>query len=288
MTDGFVVTTGETSITVETEAFTIEFEKENCGIGSFRYKTGDVWHECTGQGTTPPILMAPYFFADALQGDYLYPSGGSKLDTIVNTPWAVRISQEGYLRNISIPSCEDFNYQVDWLIWPSGRIACTMKFTNTYGSNVMLNEEAYRLNPVNDPDITLDRDKVPNLFWFGFYSNNTGSDEDDFSCDCEAVSYQVRLANYGTSGNTNRIYKTMYLWMNDTNLYAQFLLALSVYGSFSDCANSIEFQSRGDALSADLLHPDPLNGSLNAGEVITGSPVNGGFSNDYSAYQVRV
>jgi hypothetical protein len=163
-----------------------------------------------------------------------------------------------------------------------------MKLTSLHDYGVILDEEAYRCNPVNDPDITPDRDRVPTLFWFGFYSNNTGGNEHDYSCDGIAVSYQVRLANYGVSGKTNRIFRTGYLWEHNSVIYARFLLALSVYGSWGDCANSIDFQTRGDAISADLLHPDPLDGSLNAGDVITGSLVNDGFDDDYSAYFLSV
>lgn len=288
MSDGFKITTGETSITVETEAFVLEFVKGHCGISSFRYKTGEVEHECVEQGTTPPILFGPHFYADELEGDYLYPSGGDKLDLSVNTPWAVKIKQEGYLRNGSIPENEDFEYLVIWLIWPSGRIACKMKFTNKHDEDVMLDEEAYRLNPVDDADINLERDTAPNLFWFGFYSDNSGSGEDDYSCDGITVIYDIRLANYQTSGNTNRVYRTSYLWEDRSDINTCFLIALSLYGSWGDCANASELESRGDAISSDLLDPDPLDGSLNAGDVITGSLVDDGFSMDFSAYQVSV
>jgi hypothetical protein len=288
MTDGFIVTTDSLSITVETESFTVVFSKEHCGITSFKYKTGSTWHECVEPGIASPILLGPYLYCDGITGDYLYPSGGYQNSVVVETPWFISINQDGYLRNSSIPGFTDLDYRVQWNVWPSGRIACNMTLTNNYGSTLVLDEDAYRMDPADDPDINLDRDAHTYLYWFGFYSNNTGSGANDLSADGITVSYRSRLTNYGTSGNTNRIYRTSFLWDDRTGIDQEFLLALSLYGSWGDCTNSTDIQNRGDSLSDDLLHPDPLDGSTNAGDMITGSLVGSGFDNKLSAYVVSV
>lgn len=284
---GFELTGGVDSITVATEAFTLVFSKYHVGIASFRYETSGTWHECVESRTTPPTLFGPYFGAPTLQGGVLYPDGGTVLELEVWTPWYVQIRQNGNLRNDSIPNCTDYPVQIRWSLWPSGRLACRIEADNLSGSALLLAEEAYRLNPADDPDINLGRDSAPNLAWFGFYSNNTGSGEQDLSHDAIVVPFQVGLDQYATDDNTNRIYRANVAWPDEDQIARDFLVTLSVNGSWGDCADATGFQSRGDDLSSDFQNPDPLDGSSNAGDVVTGTMVGDGFDESRDGYTVE-
>ena len=288
MADGFKITKVGSYFIVETEAFRMKFDIETCGIRSLVYQTGETWHECIDIEILPPTIFGPYYVTEDVEGGVLYPGNGSDCNISIDTQWMVGFKHLGELLNETMEPEGDFQYEADFLVWPSGRIACSLKATNDSGSDVTLDEEAYRLNPADDPDINPERDTAPNLDWFGFYSNNTGNDEDDYSCDGIAVSYNPRLSEYGTSGNINRIYQPTSDWMDGRDRVAMFLLALAVDGSWGDCADALELQARGDALSNDLLHPDPLDGSATAGDVLVGSLVDGGFSPDVSAYVLQV
>lgn len=286
MTDGFQVTQTADTVTVVCESFTLVFDKAGVGISSFKYETSGTWHECVESGTTPPILFCPYFSVVGLPGNVLYPSGGYELGALV-LPWLVQVSQKGWLRNGSIPDSTDYEYEVLWSIWPSGRIYAHMRMENKSGADLTFFEEAYRLNPADDPDITLGRDAVPILNWFGFYSNNTGSGENDLSHDAIVVPWGGVLNRYGTSGNTNRMYVGGEQWFDDTEISRCFCLALSVNGSWGDVTDSNGFQSRGDAVANDYLNADPLDGSQDAGDVLTGTIVDDGYDEEEGGYTVQ-
>ena len=287
MGEGFEVTVGADSITVATEAFTLVFDKDHVGIVSFKYETSGTWHECVESGTTPPTLFGPYFKTLFLPGGVLYPSGGTTLELEVSTPWYVQIRQNGYLRNALLPDCTDYPCQIRWSLWPSGRLACRIEADNLSGSPLVLSEEGYRLNPADDPDINLGRDTAPSLQWFGFYSNNTGGGESDLSHDTVAAPFQSGLDQYRTEDNTNRIYRANVLWPNEGEIARDFLLALSVSGSWGDCVDAEGFESRGDGVSSDYQSPDPLDGSPDAGEVIVGTRVGDGFDESADGYTVE-
>ncbi len=288
MTDGFQITVEGDTITVATDAFSLVFDLDKIGIVSFKYDTSGTWHEGVESGTTPPILFGPYYSVQNLEGNLLYPMGGESQTVEDEFPWFVRISQNGYLRNSSIPNCTDFKYEVLWTLWPSGRLYCRIQCTNESDDTQRLLEEAYRLNPADDQDIQLGRDDPPNLKWFGFFSNNTGSGENDLSHDAVVVPFTSALDQYGTSGNTNRIYRAGIIdWLEDETITREFLLALSVNGSWGDCTDALSFQMRGDDLSADITNPDPLDGSANAGDVLTGTLVGDGFDETGDCYTVE-
>lgn len=286
MTDGFQVTQTSDTVTVVCESFTLVFDKAGVGISSFKYETSGTWHECVESGTTPPILFCPYFTIFGLLGNVLYPSGGYELEATA-LPWFVQVSQKGWLRNGSIPGSTDYEYEVLWSIWPSGRIYARMTSTNKSGSNKTFAKEAYHLNPADDPDITLGRDAVPNLNWFGFYSNNTGSGASDLSHDAIVAPWGGVLDQYGISGNTNRMYVESGTWVRETEITRSFCLALSVNGSWGDVTDSNGFQSRGDAVADDYLNADPLDGSWDAGDVLTGTIVDDGFDEGEGGYTVQ-
>jgi len=281
---GFLITEGENSIEIALEEFTIVFDKDHVGITSYRYETDGTFHECVESSTDPPTLFHPYFISGSIEGGVLYPSGGTSLELVIENEWFVEIVQEGYLRNESIPDCTDFPLEVTWRVWPSGLIACSFKSENESGETVTLTEEAYRLNPSDDPDIELDRDGAPYLAWFGFYSGNTGTGENDLSHDCIVIPWDDVFNTYGASGNTNRIYRESVNWPDGTGLTRNFLVSLAVTGSWGDCSTAFNFQKRGDSLSLDYLNPDPLDGSANCGEVLVGSQ--GEFDEELAAYTV--
>ncbi len=288
MSDGFDITVSVGLITVTTEAFRLVFNRSKVGITSFEYQTNGTWHEAVESGTIPPLLFCPYFTVQGLSGDVLYPSGGTELKVEKYLGRYLEISQSGYMRNASISSCIDYPVEIIWRLWPSGRLCCKVSVENQSGSSKTVTEEAYRLNPADDQDMDLSRDAEPNLDWFGFWSNNTGSDGDDLSHDAIVVPMVSGLTGYGTDGNTNRIYRGPVVWPDGGRIGFEFLLALSVGGSWGDCTDSGDFQSRGDAISADVLNPDPLDGSGNAGEVLVGGRVGDGFDEDLAAYTLSV
>jgi len=285
---GFKVTASSGQVTVETEKFTLDFSKMPVGITSFMYKKGGNEHDCVGDMVYPMVLFAPFFTALSVPGGVLWPNGGTDLEVEINLDWFVQVKQNGYMRNPTIPTSTDFQYKVTWFIWPSGRIGCRMETKNLSGAVVLVNEEAYRLNPPNDSDINPGRDTVPNLEWFGFWSDNTGDESDDLSHDAICVPYVGSLDTYGVSGKINRIYDTNVTWLYTETLNRWFLLALSVDGSWGDCANTGEFESRGDSIGADVKNPDPLNGGPNAGDVITGTLIGSGFDEYSSAITIGV
>ncbi len=281
---GFQITEGDNSLTLKAESFTLVFDKDHVGISSYRYETDGTWHEGVEASTVPPTLFHPYFTSSSVEGGVLYPSGGTTLDLLIENEWFVEIAQAGYLRNESLSESTDFPIEVTWRVWPSGLIACRILSENQSGDTVTLTEEAYRLNPSDDPDIELDRDGAPYLEWFGYYSGNAGTGENDLSHDCVVVPWDDVFDTYGESGNTNRIYRESVDWLNDTDLTREFLVSFAVAGSWGDCATALDFQKRGDALSADYTNPDPLDGSPDCGEVIHGSE--GSFDEELAAYKV--
>jgi len=283
---GFNVTDFGAGVIVESNDFTLIFTTDTCGITSFLYDKGGNEHNCVGNFAYPLVLFAPFFTALSVPGGILWPDGGTSTEVIKNFDWFVQIKQSGYLRNVTIPVCTDYIYNVTWYIWPSGRIGCKLEAKNLSGSMLTLSEEAYRLNPANDSDINPERDTVPNLEWFGFWSNNTGNDPDDLSHDTICVPYIESLDTYGVSGKINRIYDSGVTWLNNETLTRWFLLALSVEGSWGDSANSTDLENHGDDISADLKNPDPLDGSANAGDVLTGTRVDSGFDEYTSAITV--
>ncbi len=286
MTDGFQITVTDDTITLVAEAFTLVFDKENVGITSYKYETNGTWHECVESGNTPPVLFSSYHQLEKIPGTVMYPSGGITLSVVRETAWFVDILQVGYLRSQSDPDSTDYPIYIRWRIWPSGILGCRMKAINESGEALVLQEDAYRLNPADDQDVNPDRDTAPNLKWFGFYSNNTGGGAGDMSHDAIVIPWQTVLDKYGTSGNTNRIYQEEFNWTDNGELVYEFLIVLSVYGSWGDCTSSANFQTRGDKLSADFTNPDPLDGSQNAGDVLVGS--NNGFTEELVAYRVTV
>jgi len=284
MAEGFQISVAMDTITVFAEAFGLTFHKDHVGVTSFGYLTGPYWHEGVESENTPPILFGPHFKVQGLTGELLYPSGGSSIELAKYLPWFIEIHQSGWLRNASLPDCTDYPMEVWWRLWPSGRLCCKLSVKNDSGVSRFLLEEAYRLNPASDADMSLGRDAPPNLKWFGFYSNNTGEEAEDLSHDGVNVPLQAGLGYYGTEGNTNRMYRRLITWDDQETIEFEFLLALSVYESWGDCTNSGDFQLRGDGVSADVLNPDPLDGSANAGEVLVGTKVGDGYSEEYAAY----
>ena len=287
MIDSFQVTVDGNSVIVRAEAFTLIFDKEHVGITSYKYETSGVWHEGVESVSTPPTLFGPYFTAQGIPGGAIYPSGGFTLLVPKALPWFVQITQRGYLRNSSIPDCMDYPVLVIWSLWPSGRIVCHIVVRNESSSPMVLTEEAYRLNPVDDPDIHLGRDDPPNLKWFGFYSSNLGGSSGDRSHDCIVAPYQPGLDQYATGGNTNRIFSANAIIAPSMELDRDFMIVLSANGSWGDCSNSGDFQTNGDKLASDYQFPDPLNGASNAGQVITGLRVDDGFDEGQGGYTVR-
>jgi hypothetical protein len=284
MTDHFQITTDSNSVNVHTDAFTLIFSKEHLGITSFKYSTSGAWHECVETVNTPPTLFAPYFYSLDVPGNLLYPSGGYSLTVAAALLQFVQIIQHGYLRNPSIPDCTDYPIAVTWTLWPSGRVFCHIAIQILSSTIHVINNEAYRLNPANDPDITPGRDTAPSLKWFGFYSNNTGGSPSDLSHDCIVVPYQSDLTLYTVNGNINSIWKTTLIPFVGATIIRDFMLALSAYASHGDCTDSNDFQSRGDSLSSDFTLPDPLNGSPNAGQILLGTRIGDGFDESTGSY----
>ena len=284
----FKVTESSGQVSVEVEKFTLDFHKMPVGITSFMYEKGGNEHDCVGDMVYPMVLFAPFFTALSVPGGVLWPDGGTELEVEINLDWFVQVKQNGYMRNPTIQTSTDFPYKVTWFIWPSGRIGCRMEIKNLSGSTVLVNEEAYRLNPPNDSDINPGRDTIPNLEWFGFWSDNTGDVSDDLSHDAICVPYVASLDTYGESGKINRVYDTDVTWLYTQTFNRWFLLALSVEGSWGDCSDVSEFESRGDSISADVKNPDPLNGGPNAGDVITGTLIGSGFDEYSSAITIGV
>jgi len=287
MSDGFIVTEGVGKVTVDAGDFVVEFNEAQAGITSFRYITNGAIHECVNSSVTPAQLFHPYWLIDGLQGGQFYPAGGQSLDVKINKPQIVQVQQTGYLRNPTLMDITYFPYTVTWTMWPSGRIACRMIVENQSGVSKVLTEEAYRLNPKNDVDITSGRDSAPSLNWFGFWSNNTGGSTLDLSHDVVAVPYQSYLTGYETEGKANQIYREDYTFPNGTSITVEFLLILSVSGSWGDVADSSGFETRGDRLSSDYRNPDPIDGSMNAGIVMVGSKSGDGFDESMAAYMVN-
>ena len=287
MTDGFQVTVTDETITVVTEAFTLVFDKDKVGLTSFRYETGGTWHEGVGTGTVPPLLFGPYFWVKDLGTGFLYPDGGTSLLLVKNLGWFLEIDQIGWLRNSLIPDCTDFPVWVWWRLWPSGRLVCKIKMSNNSGRPILILEESWRLNPADDQDINPGRDDPPDLNWFGFYSDNSGGGEHDLSHDAIAVPMQKIFYEYDVTGKINRVYHVDYPWSIGGEIGYEWGLALSANGSWGDIVDSSGFQARGDALSRDYRNPDPLDGSVNAGEILVGTPVSSGYSYQLGAYTIR-
>lgn len=288
MSAGFQVTVKADSISVKAEAFTLDFDKSKAGISSFRYETSGIWHECVEKSKVPSILYCPVYKIQNIEGEVIYPDGGHTLLLEVSTSWFIKIIQAGYLRNSILNQTTNFPYSVDWSIWASGRIFSRMKARNNSGSVLLMLEESYRLNPADDPDISLGRDNPPELNWFGFFSDNRGSNEFDLSHDGIVVPYQSGLDNYAVDSNTNRVYRTGRTWFPGEEIARDFMIRLSCYGSAGDCVNAVDFQMQGDAVSSDYGNPDPLDGSPNAGLVIKGLKEGYGFSESLGAYRLRV
>ena len=287
MTDGFQVTVTEDAITVVAEAFTLVFDRDKIGVTEFRYEAGGAWHEGVESGVASPILFGPYFEVNDLGTGFLHPDGGIKMEVLVELDWFIEIYQVGWLRNSGIPECTDFPVEAWWKLWPSGRLIGRAIVLNQSGDPVLVVEEAWRLNPADDPDITLGRDNPPDMEWFGFYSNNTGSGEDDLSHDAIAFPMQEFFEDYGTSGNTNYFFNKDINWDAGGGISCTFMIALAANGSWGDIEDSSGFQSRGDEVSADVRNPDPIDGSANAGEVIVGIRLSGGYSPYLGAYTVE-
>ncbi len=284
MTDGFVVTENGDDVTVQCENFSLVFNKLASGITSFKYLSGGNWHEGVETSDASPVMFGSYFSSIGVTGGVLYPVSGNTQTVEINLPWCVQIKQVGYLRNGSLPSSTDFPYVATWRVWPSGKIACKIESKNNSGSLITLDEEAYRLNPSDDADITLGRDTAPNFNWLGFWSDNTGDNTVDLSHDGILLSYATALDEYGSSGHTNRIYDADVPWSNAENIVKNFFIALSIDGGWGDVTDSSSFETHGDDLSDDMLNADPLDGSTDAGDVITGSKVGSGFDEYTSCY----
>jgi hypothetical protein len=284
MTNRLNVAMSPGEITVATEAFTLVFSKESVGITSFRYELNGVWHECVAQDVDPGILFGPQLVIDGVPGGAVYPRGGLVMSLDKDFGWLVEITQSGYLRNGAIPSSTDFTYQATWRIWPSGRLVLKTKVKNESGSAKTISEDGFMLNPSGDSDIYLDRDTAPDLNWFGFYSNNPQGGKTGHTHDAIVVPYTPVYDHYAVSNNTNRIYRTGVNWDINQILGRHFLIGLSVFKSWGDCMNAPNFQIRGDKLSSDYQNPDPLDGSFNAGDVLAGSLITDGFSEEYGAY----
>ena len=285
---GFTVKAEGGSVIVETDDYTLIFSEAPVGITSFYYKKDGVEHDVVGDMVYPMTLFQPFFYAGEISGAVLWSDGGTSIEVEKNFDWFVQIKQTGYMRNPVIPTCTDFPFNVTWYLWPSGRIGCRMEIKNLSGFVIVVEEEAYRLNPANDADISPERDTAPSLEWFGFQSNNTGSGAEDLSHDVICVPYVSSLNSYDASGKINRIYDNDVTWLNSETLTRWFLLALSVDGSWGDCANGADIQSRGDEISADLKNPDPLDGSADAGDILTGTLIGTGFDEYTSAITVGV
>lgn len=287
MTDGFQVTVTDDAITVATEAFTLVFDRDKIGVTEFRYETDGTRHEGVESTDPSPILFGPYFEVKDLGTGFLHPHGGTDMELVIGLDWFIEIHQAGWLRNSGIPDCTDFPLEVCWKLWPSGRLYGEIWTRNDSGDSILVLEESWRLNPSDNQDINLGRDNPPNLKWFGFYSNNTGDGEDDLSHDAVAFPMQVTFEHYGTSDNTNRIYREDVNWDNGTDISCEFMIALSADGSWGDVADSDGFQIRGDEISVDYRQPDPIDGSENAGEVIVGIRLSGGFDRYLGAYTIQ-
>jgi hypothetical protein len=287
MTDGFQVTVTDDAITVVTEEFTLVFDRDKIGVTEFRYEAGEAWHNGVESEVPSPILFGPYFEVKDLGTGFLYPDGGTDMELTIELDWFIEIYQTGWLRNTGIPECTDFPVEAWWKLWPSGRLIGRAIVRNQTGDHILVLEEAWRLNPADDADITLGRDEPAGMEWFGFYSNNTGSGEDDLSHDAIAFAMQGTYEDYGTSGNTNYFFNEDVTWADGTGISGTFMIVLSGNGSWGDIEDAGGFQTRGDEISADVRNPDPIDGSANAGEVIVGIRLSGGFDHYLGAYIVE-
>jgi hypothetical protein len=285
MSEAFEVEIEPGSVTVRTDAFTLVFDKDHVGITSFKYNTSGAWHEGVESGRTPPTLFAPYF-KTTLQGVYIYPDGGTLLSVEKLLPHYVRIKQLGFLRNESIPECEDYPVEVTSSIWPSGRIYCAVQVTNVSFTDLFLVEHAFRLSPVDDADISLVRDDPPDLEWFGFFSGNLGGSSFDRSHDTVAACFTEDLDHYSSGDGVNKLFNENSVLHSMATIIQRFIIALSANQSWGDCSDAEDFQLRGDRIASDYKNPDPLDGGPNAGSVIVGF-LDGGFDLNYGGYRLR-
>jgi hypothetical protein len=280
---GFNITEGIDQITVETEAFTLVFDNTNVGVISFRYEKGGNIHEGVESLAISPILFGPWFNV-LINGNpsRVYPRNAVNQSLTFSMPWYAEIFQIGQLSDIT-GSDLGLMYTAVWHIWPSGRVSCTMRiFAMMYFPGTLL-EEAYRLNPSNDTDIFPVSDNT-DLKWFGFYSNNTGDNSADLSHDAIAIPLQSNVNMYAVDGYAGRMLTTGSTLPPGGMLNAIFLIALSVFNSWGDSVDFNSLDAHGDAISLDVLHPDPLNGTQNAGVVIVGMVSGNGFDIERCAY----
>jgi hypothetical protein len=286
MSEAFEIEIEPGSVTVRTDAFTLVFDKNHLGITSFKYNTSGAWHEGVENSRTPPTLFAPYFWTATPQVGNIYPDGGTLLSVEKLLPHYIRIKQLGFLRNKSIPQCEDYPVEVTSSLWPSGRIYCVVKASNYSPSDLLLVQHAFQISPVNDADISLVRDNPPDLGWFGFFSANLGGSSYDRSHDAVAACFSPDLDRYGSGNGVNWLFNENFLWHSGATVIQKFIIALSANQSWGDCSEGDDFQLRGDRIASDFKNPDPLNGGLTAGRVIVGS-LDGGFDSEYGGYRLR-
>lgn len=286
MSEVFEVEIEPGSVTVRTDSFTLLFDKDHVGITSFKYNTSGAWHEGVESGRTPPTLFAPYFKTATPPGGDIYPDGGTLLSVEKLLPHYVRIKQLGFLRNESIPECEDYPVEVTSSLWPSGRIHCVVEASNFSSADLFLVEQAFRISPVDDADISLVRDDPPDLEWFGFFSGNLGGSSYDRSHDAAVACFSDDLDHYASGDGINRLFSENFVLHIGAMMIQKFILALSANQGWGDCSEGEDFQLRGDRIASDFKNPDPLNGGPNTDRVIVGS-LDGGFDWEYGGYRLR-
>ena len=273
---------------VYTADFRLRFSKSQIGISSFAYLKGGVWHEAVNLSASG-LLYLPQLDVPSISGGKLYPCHGGNIEVEFTGNAFVKFTITGHLSNSTqSEALKEFMLETEYSIYEDGDIHLKTRIVFGSQNAPMQVTEEHILDPKDDNDFTLERDTAPNLWFAGFYSNNTGDDASDLSHDGILIQYRNDFTNYVTFTTGGRkavgLGKAQEQWADGSIHNSWFRLHLSADGSANDVTDSNSFQSVGDDKGADFRNPDPLTGGIDEGDVLTGSLSDDGFDEAEGTY----
>jgi hypothetical protein len=254
---------------VETPDFNLRFSKSLMGISSFAYLKGGCWHDAVNPDGSG-ILYVPRLSVPSVDGGVLEPHHDGNISIEFVGQAAIKLLVSGYLSNSTQGSgLTDFPFTSHYMIYENGAVYIRTTILNSGELYSEVTEE-HILDPKDDNDITLERDTAPNLWYAGFYSDNTGDSASDLSHDGILIQYGDDFTVYVTYTDGNRnaagLSKTAETWVAQSVHDSNFLLHLSCDGSYGDITDAGSFEAIGDELASDYRNSDSLTGGPDEGD----------------------
>ena len=274
---------------VDNGYFRLRFSESRIGISSFAYMLGGCWHEVVNS-TASKVLYVPQFTIVGLPGGPLVPYHSNSLAiTFMGRAFASCIF-ECKLSNPTLGTgMNDYPCSLYYLVYEDGDLYICCELYNDSGQQQMILIEEHYLDPKEG--LVLLGDTAPQIKFAGFYSNNTGTNPEDFSHDGILIQNSNDLDTYITDTNGNRnavgLGKALIAWPAGQWLRRFFRLHLSYAESPYEITDAVSFQAIGDLLAYDYRIPDPLTGGPNEGDVLIGSLVSDGYDEAEGAYTLQ-